>query len=614
MDDRKGRTFPVIPRANEKDQRANAGRVPALEQFFGTDAGLSPPVIQRLTVQWRAEAQAFNARDLSEVAVVYVRADGIHPNVRLGAEPLCLLVLVRWSAGSAPVAARGSSLWLRGSGSPLAPGRTCCAMPSGAGRAPPVLAIGDGAMGFGAASGEVLPATRTQRCWFHKIANVLSALRKSVHPGAKKYLAEIYNAQDRAHAEQAARAFAAEHGVRWPRAAATITHDLGELLAFHDFAGQHWVHLRTTKPMESPFATVRHRTKVTKGPGSKAAGLAMASTLVEAAQGRWRAVTAPHLVALVRAGAVREAGRRNAPMRGLLSLRSRSSSDVQHVALHGEGGVCDDEEQLPARQQPPRRALLRLVAQRAHHQCGQGQQVEARARGVLQLPRRQHEVGDAGDGERGQEGGERPHAVVVVLRDTDRESRVVAAPRRGWETTPPTRVRHRRRPHAPRAVTDSDEGTVVPSISEEAVDRRCRACLDHAERPSVHRMFQAGGGVRTATAQVSDLSPAPFVRLCGVIADRVTRETHAVVRVSGGDWGVSRDMACRVEALFLYADRGARPPARREGLTQDLGRTARRNHKDVVLVFPQVSGLWRPVATRRHAPCLEIPQSGQRPG
>ena len=140
--------------------------------------------------------------------------------------------------------------------------------------------------------------------WFHKLGNILSALPKSAHPAAKKALAEIYNAEDKTHAQTAAKLFAAEFGVKWPKAAAKITDDLDVLLAFYDYPAEHWIHLRTTNPIESTFATVRLRTRVTKGPGSRAAGVAMAFKLIEAAQTRWRMVNAPHLVALVRAGAL----------------------------------------------------------------------------------------------------------------------------------------------------------------------------------------------------------------------------------------------------------------------------------------------------------------------
>jgi len=138
---------------------------------------------------------------------------------------------------------------------------------------------------------------------------VLAALPKSAHPGATKALAEIWQAEDKDHAEQAAKAFAAEYGLKWPKAAAKITDDLDVLLAFYDYPAEHWIHLRTTNPIESTFATVRLRQRVTKGPGSRAAGIAMAFKLIEAAQHRWRMVNAPHLVALVRAGATFEKGK-----------------------------------------------------------------------------------------------------------------------------------------------------------------------------------------------------------------------------------------------------------------------------------------------------------------
>ena len=166
----------------------------------------------------------------------------------------------------------------------------------------PVLAVGDGALGFWRALREVFPETREARCWFHKIANVLAALPKSAHPSAKKALSEIWNAEDKTHALAAVKAFQELFGAKFGKAVAKITDDLDQLLAFYDYPAEHWVHLRTTNPIES-FATVRHRTKITRGPGSKAAGLAMAFKLIMAAQDRWRAVNAPHLVALVRAGA-----------------------------------------------------------------------------------------------------------------------------------------------------------------------------------------------------------------------------------------------------------------------------------------------------------------------
>jgi putative transposase len=144
---------------------------------------------------------------------------------------------------------------------------------------------------------------------FQLVGRVVWALPKSAHPGAKKALAEIWNAEDRDHARRAAAAFKLAYGAKFGKAVAKITDDPDELLRFYDYPAEHWIHLRTTSPVESTFATVRNRSKITKGPGSKAAGLAMAFKLIEAARARWRAVNAPHLVALVRAGAAFKNGK-----------------------------------------------------------------------------------------------------------------------------------------------------------------------------------------------------------------------------------------------------------------------------------------------------------------
>jgi putative transposase len=173
----------------------------------------------------------------------------------------------------------------------------------------PVVMVGDGALGLWAALREVFPATREQRCWVHKVANVLGALPKSVHAGARKALNEILGAEDRTHAERAIQALVADYGAKWPKAVAKVVDDTEALLGFFDYPAEHWLHLRTTNPSESTFSPVRARTRVTKGPGSKQAGLAMVFKLLEAAESRWRAVNGPHLVALVRAGARFEKGR-----------------------------------------------------------------------------------------------------------------------------------------------------------------------------------------------------------------------------------------------------------------------------------------------------------------
>jgi transposase-like protein len=277
---------------------------PALEQFLGTSHGLSAATITRLTKDWQDEAVAFNRRSLKETDYVYVWVDGIHLKVRLEQDKVCLLVIigVRADGTKELVALADGHRESTESWADLL--RSC----KRRGMAAPVLAVGDGALGFWAAVRDVFPETREQRCWFHKIANVLNCLPKSAQPGAKAALAEIWNAEDRQHAEQAAKVFAADYGVKWPKAAAKITEDLDVLLAFYDYPAEHWIHLRTTNPIESTFATVRLRQRITKGPGSRAAGVAMAFKLIESAQARWRAVNAPHLVALVRAGAQFERG------------------------------------------------------------------------------------------------------------------------------------------------------------------------------------------------------------------------------------------------------------------------------------------------------------------
>jgi len=273
--------------------------VPALEQFFGSVAGLSASTITRLCEQWQDEQRAFAKRDLSQVDYVYVWADGIHVNIRLEEHKLCLLVLIG-------VRADGSKELITladGYRESVESWADLLRDAKRRGMRAPVLAVGDGALGFWGGLREVFPDTREQRCWFHKAANVLAALPKSAHPAAKKHLAEIWGAEDKDHARAAVNAFADAYGAKFPKVAAKVTDDLEQLLAFYDYPAEHWVHLRTTNPIESTFATVRHRTKITRGPGSKAAGLAMAFKLIMAAQDRWRAVNAPHLVALVRAGA-----------------------------------------------------------------------------------------------------------------------------------------------------------------------------------------------------------------------------------------------------------------------------------------------------------------------
>jgi transposase-like protein len=273
---------------------------PALGEFFGSDAGLSPSVITRLTSSWQDEQDRFSRRSLADADYVYVWVDGIHFNVRLEEERLCTLVIVGVRADGTKELVAIADGYRESTESWADLLRDC----KRRGMRAPVLAVGDGALGFWAALRDVFPDTQEQRCWVHVTANVLNALPRSAQPAARKALAEIRDAEDRAHAEAAITAFADAFGAKWPKAVAKITDKPNELLAFFDFPAEHWIHLKTTNPIESTFATVRLRTKVTKGPGSRAAGLAMAYKLIESAQTRWRAVNAPHLVALVRAGAI----------------------------------------------------------------------------------------------------------------------------------------------------------------------------------------------------------------------------------------------------------------------------------------------------------------------
>jgi transposase-like protein len=166
----------------------------------------------------------------------------------------------------------------------------------------PVVAVGDGALGFWAALRDVWPETREQRCWVHRIANVLDKLPKRLHARAKAALHEIMRAESRKAAEDAIERFERDYGAKYPKAIASLRRDEEMLLTFFDFPAEHWQHLRTANVIESPFATVRLRQRVTKGAGSRTKGLLMAFKLLEMAQKRWRRINGAQLVPLVRAG------------------------------------------------------------------------------------------------------------------------------------------------------------------------------------------------------------------------------------------------------------------------------------------------------------------------
>lgn len=274
--------------------------VPALEEFFGTDANLSAPVIARLSKKWIDEHKAFMTRSLADRDYVYVFVDGVHFNVRLGSDDrLCCLVMmgVRTDGAKELVAICDGYRESTESWAELLRDCKCRGMKA------PVLAVGDGALGFWAAVRDVFPKTAHQRDWVHKCANVLDCLPKSIHPQAKRMLTEIHHAENKPSAALAVDAFAAEFGAKWPKAVEKITKDRDALLAFYDYPAEHWKHLRTSNAIESTFSPVRARTDVTKGPGSRAMGLAMVFKLIEFAEGRWRKIDGHELVALVRAGA-----------------------------------------------------------------------------------------------------------------------------------------------------------------------------------------------------------------------------------------------------------------------------------------------------------------------
>lgn len=270
----------------------------ALPVLLGEDAaGLSPTAITRLTAQWEAEYTAFRQRDLSDRDYVYIWVDGVHFTIRLEDERLCTLVVIGARADGTKEVIVVEDGYRESTESWLALLRDL----KRRGMAAPAVAVGDGALGFWKAVGEVWPETREQRCWVHRLANVLDKLPKRLQPKAKRALREIMNAATRTDAEVAITAFTAEYQAKYPKAVASLARDQEKLLTFFDFPAEHWLHLRTTNPVESPFSTVRLRQRVTKGAGSRAKGLVMAYKLLVMAEERWRKLNAPHLLPLVQA-------------------------------------------------------------------------------------------------------------------------------------------------------------------------------------------------------------------------------------------------------------------------------------------------------------------------
>ncbi|MDF9436139.1 IS256 family transposase [Chromohalobacter israelensis] len=259
----------------------------ALAALLGDQAkGLSANTVSRLKKQWEDEHTEWRQRDLADRRYVYWWADGIYSNVRLD-DRLCLLVIIGVTEqGRKELVAvedgfrESAASWETVLTSLRARGLTT----------PPKLAVGDGAMGFWAALSKIYPATDHQRCWVHKTANVLNKLPKSVQPKVKADLHDIWMAETRDEAHKAFDRTVQRFEAKYPKAMACLAKDRDELLAFYDYPAEHWVHIRTTNPIESTFATVRLRTKRSRNCGSRATTLAMVFKLLQSAQKRWRRI------------------------------------------------------------------------------------------------------------------------------------------------------------------------------------------------------------------------------------------------------------------------------------------------------------------------------------
>jgi len=272
---------------------------PALEGLLGEDAaGLSPTNITRLTACWEKEHTAFRQRDLAGREYVYVWVDGVHFNIRLEDDRLCTLVMI----GARPDGEKELLAVEDGYRESAESWKTLLRDLKRRGMTAPVLAVGDGALGFWAAAREVWPETREQACWVHKLANVLDKLPQRLQPRAKRALHEMMYAESRAECEAARSRFEAEYQAKYPKAVESLTANWERLVGFFDFPAEHWKHLRTTNVIESPFATVRLRERATRGAGSRTKGLLMAFKLLDMAQLRWRRLDAAQLLPLVRAG------------------------------------------------------------------------------------------------------------------------------------------------------------------------------------------------------------------------------------------------------------------------------------------------------------------------
>jgi len=267
----------------------------ALPSLLGEEAsaGLSPTTITRLLGSWQQDYEAFRKRSFEGKRFAYLFADGVHFRVRLEEDRLCTLVLIGVREDGSKELVAVEDGYRESAESWLAVLRDLAHR----GLEAPLLAIGDGALGFWKALHEVWPKTAEQRCWVHRTANVLDKLPKRLQPRAKKHLHEIFQAETKSMAEEQVEAFKREYGDRYPKAVASLVKDTEKMLTFYDFPAAHWQTIRSTNVIESAFATVRLRQRVTKGAGTRTRGLAMAYQLLAMAEKRWRKIRSPHLVA-----------------------------------------------------------------------------------------------------------------------------------------------------------------------------------------------------------------------------------------------------------------------------------------------------------------------------
>jgi len=258
----------------------------ALSALLGPDApNLSPNVISRLTAGWQTDYDAWQRRDLSARRYVYIWADGVYLQARMEPAAECILVII----GATPEGKKellGFQVGVRESAQSWR--ELLIDIKSRGLAVAPEIAVGDGGLGFWKALDEVFPGTRHQRCWVHKTANVLNKFPKPMAPAVKSDLQDIHHAETRADAKAALTRFEEKYGAKYDKAVACLTRDKEALLAFYDFPAEHWDHLRTSNPIESVFATVRHRTVRTKGALSQKTIKLMVFKLVQAASRKWR--------------------------------------------------------------------------------------------------------------------------------------------------------------------------------------------------------------------------------------------------------------------------------------------------------------------------------------